>query len=417
LQKLKIGLLSYRSARFGGGQGVYVKDISSALLSMGHSIDVISGPPYPNLDKKIKLIKLPGLNLFETFSLKDRFKKLANKKNKNFNDYYEFVSAFFGGFPEPKTFGIRAKDFLSNNNTYDVIIDNQSLSYGMLEIQKKIPLIEIVHHPITVDYKYELDTSSSFKYRLSRHRWYSFLKMQKKVAPKLNKIIVPSVSSKRGVMKEFNVSEKKITVINNGLNTNEFSPINGVIRNPNRIITTASADVPLKGLDFSLKALKGLKKEYPKMHLIVIGKIKENGHTERLIKKLKLQESVFFESGISKDDIKKLYATSSISIVSSLYEGFGYPVIEAMSCGVPLVATNVASIPELTGNYATLIEPKNPKMLSNAIRDILNNYDYHINMAIEGRKHIIKTFNWTKITKQYEDIIYKSIEDFNNANF
>ena len=417
MQKLKIGLLSYRSARFGGGQGVYVKDISSALLSLGHSIDVISGPPYPNLDKNIKLIKLPGLNLFETFSLKDRFKKLANKKNKNFNDYYEFVSAFFGGFPEPKTFGIRAKDFLSNNNTYDVIIDNQSLSYGMLEIQKKIPLIEIVHHPITVDYKYELDASSSFKYRLSRHRWYSFLKMQKKVAPKLNKIIVPSVSSKRGVMKEFNVSEKKITVINNGLNTNEFSPINGVIRNPNRIITTASADVPLKGLDFSLKALKRLKKEYPKMHLIVIGKIKENGHTERLIKKLKLQESVFFKSGISKDDIKKLYATSSISVVSSLYEGFGYPVIEAMSCGVPLVATNVASIPELTGNYATLIEPKNAKMLSNAIRDILNNYDHHINMAIEGRKHIINTFNWTKITKQYEDIIYKSREDFNNANF
>ena len=72
---------------------------------------------------------------------------------------YEFISVLFGGFPEPKTFGIRANQYLSSNNHYDLIIDNQSLSYGMLEIQKRIPFIEIIHHPITIDYKYELQSS------------------------------------------------------------------------------------------------------------------------------------------------------------------------------------------------------------------------------------------------------------------
>ena len=185
MQKLNIAILSYRSAQFGGGQGVYVRDISYALYLMGHNVDVISGPPYPNLHPEINLIRLPGLNLFETFSFKKRLKKFFKKKSKSFYDYFEFFSVLFGGFPEPKTFGIRANTFLKDNKNYDLIIDNQSISDGMLEIQKRFPFIEIIHHPISIDYKYELESSKKFKYRISRHRWYSFLRMQKRVAPQL----------------------------------------------------------------------------------------------------------------------------------------------------------------------------------------------------------------------------------------
>ena len=88
-----------------------------------------------------------------------------------------------GGFPEPKTFGYRANKFLSKNN-YDVIIDNQSISYGMLNIQKNNPFIEIIHHPITFDFKFELAASKKIKYKISRYRWYSFLRMQKKLLQK-----------------------------------------------------------------------------------------------------------------------------------------------------------------------------------------------------------------------------------------
>ena len=189
MQQLNIAILSYRSAQFGGGQGVYVKDISYNLNQIGHKVDVISGPPYPNLDSRINLIKLPGLNLFETFSFKDRLYKFFKKKNKTLNDWYEFISVLFGGFPEMKTFGDRANIFIKNNNNYDVIIDNQSLSYGMIEIQKRVPFIEIIHHPITYDFKHELEASKKIKYKISRYRWYSFLKMQKKVAPKIKTII------------------------------------------------------------------------------------------------------------------------------------------------------------------------------------------------------------------------------------
>tara|TARA_B100001175_G_scaffold163077_1_gene138228 strand:- start:88 stop:1335 length:1248 start_codon:yes stop_codon:yes gene_type:complete len=412
LQKLNIAILSYRSAQFGGGQGVYIRDISLALKLKGHNVDVISGPPYPNLHDGINLIKLPGLNLFETFSFRDRLKKFLKKKNKKFEHYYEFFSVLLGGFPEPKTFGKRANRYLKLNNHYDLIIDNQSLSYGMIDIQKRFPFIEIIHHPITFDYKYELSSSGKIKYRISRHRWYSFLKMQKKVAPYIKRIITPSKSSKQGIVDEFNCKKANITVINNGIDTNEFSPVNEVTRNEFRLITTASADVPLKGLDFSLKALKKLKKDFPNMHLIVIGLIKKGGHTEKLIKKLGLENDVTFKSNLTKNEIKDCYSKSSIAIVSSLYEGFGYPVIEAMSCEVPLIATNVSSIPELTSEFAKLVDPKNEEMIYQSVKDILAEYDKYKKIAIKGRQHVIKNFNWIKITGEYENAIFETIKNF-----
>ncbi len=412
MQKLKIALLSYRSARFGGGQGVYIRDISFALSLMGHDVDVISGPPYPQLHEGIKLIKLPGLNLFETFSFKDRIEKFKKKKNKNMDDFYEFFLTLTGGFPELRTFGNRANKYLKENDDYDVVIDNQSISYGMIEIQKRFPFIEIIHHPITFDFKFELASSKKIKYKISRYLWYSFLKMQKRVAPQIKNIITPSQSSKNGIIAELKCKNSNITVINNGLDTQEFFPVPNSARNKNRLITTASADVPLKGLDYSLKALKLLKEENPKIHLIVIGGYKKDGHTERLIKELGIKQNVIFKKNITKNEITQLYSTSSVAIVSSLYEGFGYPVIEAMSCEVPIIATNVSSIPELVSDFGTLIEPKNENQLKENVLKVMENYDYFKDIAIKGRQHVVETFNWSKITSEYEKIIYDTIDRF-----
>ena len=416
MQKLKIAILSYRSAPFGGGQGIYIRDISRALSIMGHRIDVISGPPYPNLVDEINLIKLPGLDLLQTFSFKERLRIFYNIKNKKLVDFYEFISVLFGGFPEMRTFGYRANKFLKLSSHYDIIIDNQSLSYGILEIQKRFPLIEIIHHPISKDYKFEYETASSFLYKLSRHRWYSFLKMQKKVAKNINNIVTPSKNSKKDIVVDFGVNQKNINVINNGLDINIFIPYKNIKRDPFRLITTASADVALKGLDYSLRSLATLSKNFPEISLLVIGQLKKNGHTSRLIKELGIEDRVLFKTALTKEEIAKEYASSSVAIVSSLYEGFGYPVIEAMSCEIPLIATNTSSIPELVGDFATLIPPMNENELSEAIKKILNNYEKYKKIAESGRHHIIENFNWLKITQKYEDMIYKTIQDFNNAN-
>lgn len=421
MASLKILILSYRSAPFGGGQGIYVKDLSQALVNLGHEVTVFSGPPYPELDKKIVLIQSPGLNLFETFNFKDRFFKFINHKDKTTSDFYEFFSVLFGGFPEMRTFGVRAKKHVLKNK-YDLVIDNQSVSYGMEYIQILTPLIEVIHHPITMDLKYELSTNNNLIYRFSRHRWYSFLRMQKKVAPLLKNILTPSNNSKKDISKEFHVKPENISVIHNAVDSNIFRPYPEIKNLSQRLITTASADVPLKGLDFSLYALADLSKEFQDIELLVIGTLRKGGHTDRLIKKLNLNDRVIFKTGISKDEIAQEYAKSSVAIVSSLYEGFGYPVAEAMSCSIPLIATDVASIPEITDNFAILIPPKDSDAIRDSVRKILLEPDLYNKVAAKGRLHIKNKFNWQTIGKQYEELMNKVIKNHttiikgNNAN-
>jgi len=416
LSKLKIALLSYRSAPFGGGQGVYVHDISKALAMKGHQVDIISGPPYPKISENVNLIELPGLDLFQTFSFKERVRIFWEKKSKTRFDYFEFCSVLFGGFPEMLTFGYRAKDYLINNSDYDIVIDNQSISYGMLEIQKLLPLIEIIHHPITKDYEHDLQANNKLLYRFSRYRWYSFLKMQKKVAPHIKNIITPSLNSLKDISRDFKCNSNSMNVIHNGLDVDIFIPYSNIKRDQLRLITTASADVPLKGLDYTLEALSFLKKEFCDINLVVIGKLKQEGHTSRLIKRLGLENIIQFKTNLTKKEIAEEYACSSIAIVSSLYEGFGYPVIEAMSCSVPLIAANTSSIPELVGDYATLIPSRDSTSLAKSIKLVISDYEKYKNIAEKGRLHVLDNFSWTKITEEYESVIYKIIEDYKNAN-
>ena len=132
---MRIGILSYRSHPYSGGQGIYIKHLSKALSDRGHQVSVLSGPPYPELDESVELIKIPSLGLFETqnrvssFGLNLLFRPL---------DLYEWLTVMTGGFPEPYTFGKRLKKiFKKRLNEFDVVHDNQSLCYELLDFQKK----------------------------------------------------------------------------------------------------------------------------------------------------------------------------------------------------------------------------------------------------------------------------------------
>ncbi len=415
MHKLKIALLSYRSAPFSGGQGIFVKELSNALLKRGHEIDIISGPPMPMLEPGIKLIKLEGLNLFETFSFRDRLLKLWNKKDKDFLDYYDFFKTLIGGFPEMYSFGERAKKHLSQKKDYDIVIDNQSLSSGMLEIQKNYPFVEIIHHPITKDFKYDLIYSNGFIQRFFKKRWYSFLKMNKKVAPKLKKIITVSLNSKKDIAIDFKTDPKRIHVIPNGLDLEVFKKNDVLERENFKIVTVASADVPLKGLDTTLKAISLILDKYPNTKLSVVGNPRENGHTERLIRQLNLTNHVSFKTNLSKEEVAYEYQSSSLAVISSLYEGFGFPAAEAMACGTPIISSNSSALPEIVKDFGQLYEPGNPDVLKECIENFYLNRPLFNNLAQEGSLYANETFNWEKIALDYEEQFLETIQKFNSC--
>ena len=409
---LKIGLLSYRSHPYSGGQGIYVKHLSKALAELGHEVDVISGQPYPELDERVNLVKLPSLNIFEE---EDRFRSFKMNYLMNPLSLFEWLSVMTGGFPEPYTYGVRVNRYLKRRlGDYQIIHDNQSLSYALLHIQQNFPLVTTIHHPITRDHKLELENSKNWKQRLSSNRWHGFLRMQKKVAPSLKAIITPSHSSKIDISNEFSVNKDFIDVVHNGIDTETFKPNDNKKRIKNRIITTASADVPLKGLKYLINALPKIISLYPDTELVVIGKAKNNGETMKLIKKLNLLPHIHFKSNLKEEDIVDLYASAELAVIPSLYEGFGFGAGEAMSYGVPLISTLSGGLEDIVKGSCYEIEPGSSVQIENAVIDLFDNEEEMKRVALLGRKRILEKFNWRQAAKGYLAIYEREITRFSS---
>ena len=411
---MKIGLLSYRSNPFSGGQGIYVKHLSLALTKLGHQVDVISGPPYPDLHEDINLIQIPSLNLFE---LEDNLRLRSFRLSFLFNlaDFREWLGVLSGSFPEPYAFGKRVNIYLDKTSTdYDLIHDNQSLCYELINIQKEIPLVTTIHHPITRDRRLALEAAATWKERLSINRWHSFLRMQKKVAPQLNRIVCPSNQSKADVIEELKVNEGNVDVVLNGIDLDSFNRDERVEKKPYRIITTASADVPLKGLKFLIEAMTEIIEEIPEAHLMVLGRAKKEGDIAKQISRLNLEERISFRSGLSQSEVVSLYASSHICVIPSLYEGFGFGAGEAMACGLPLISTQSGGLKEVIGQDAVIIEARSSKAIVKAVKDLFSNKEKQLALSRAGRKRMENEFNWMKAAEAYEEIYSKTIKEFRN---
>ena len=405
---LRIALLGYRSHPHVGGQGIYLHYLSKALVELGHSVDVFSGPPYPELDARVRLIKIPSLDLYAhpnpTCALRlQHFLSLA--------DFYEWWSKLSGAFGEPYCFGRRLRAYFKKHQPqYDIVHDNQSLCYGLLDLQKRgVNLIATVHHPITRDRDLALAAASGKGQRWLINRWYSFLAMQKTVVQQLNHVITVSQQSRRDIVAAFDRPADKIQVIANGVDTCIFKPLAHIARQPMRLITTASSDQPLKGLGVLLRALAQLRGEFPALHLLVIGKLKENGETQQELQSLYLQDAVQFKSGISNEELVAEYAQASIAIVPSLYEGFGLPAAEAMACGVPLICSDGGALPEVVGDAARLVRAGDVQQLQAALRELLNDQGAREHWGAKGRAHILQQLSWDCVAKKMERFYYHSI--------
>ena len=411
---MKIGLLSYRSHPYSGGQGIYIKHLSKALSDLGHGVSVLSGPPYPELHDSVQLIQIPSLGMFET---EDRMKLFSLKLLFRPLDLYEWITVMTGGFPEPYTYGKRVYKYLKNNKKdFDIILDNQSLCGSLLKIQDLLPLAVTIHHPITKDHKLEMQNASNWKERLSSMRWHNFLPMQKRVAPKLNKIICVSAPSKEDIVKEFLVEDNKIEVILNGIDINRFVPSPSDSVKANRIITTASADIPLKGLKYLIQALPEILKSFPKTTLTVIGKAPSNSEVSKLISNLDLKEIISFKSGISENEIVDLYHASEIAVIPSLYEGFGFGAGEAMACGVPLISTHSGGLKEVVGDCAIKILPSSADEIEKAVINLFNNQEKRKELSAKGRQRMETKFDWKIAASSYEASFQEVIESFNNEH-
>ena len=392
---LRIALLCYRGNPFSGGQGVYARNLSRELAALGHTVEVFAGQPYPVLDEGVRFTPVPSLDLYRE---PDPFRTPHPREYRDLIDLLEVGTMWTAGFPEPNTFSLRAARLLARRRAeFDLVHDNQCLGYGLLRLPRLgLPTVATIHHPIQVDRALDLAAASGFK-RVTTRRWYAFTKMQGRVARRLPEVITVSSSSAAQISEHYGVLPDRISTIPIGTDVHRFSPDPAVPKVRGRIVTTASADSPLKGLGVLVDAFAKVRAEYDHAELTVIGRPKPGGAVEQAIERYGLGGCVRFVSELSEEDLVHTLRTAEVACVPSLYEGFSLPAVEAMAVGLPLVSTTGGAIPEVAGVHGetTLaVPPGDVEALAAALAKLLGDPDLRELLGSAARERAVTRFTW-----------------------
>ncbi|GAA5061859.1 glycosyltransferase family 4 protein [Nocardia callitridis] len=406
---MRIALLSYRSKPHCGGQGVYVRRLSAGLAELGHEVEVFSGQPYPeDLDPRVRLTEVASLDLYRE---PDPFRTPRPGEIRDRIDLLELATMWTAGFPEPRTFSLRAARILRERAAdFDVVHDNQCLGTGLLDIARHLPLVATIHHPITKDR--ELDVAAAIWRRKPLvRRWYGFLDMQMRVARALPDLITVSSSSAADIAEDFSVVPERLRTVPLGVDTELFAP-GTAPRHAGRIVAVASADKPLKGITHLLHALAALRVTHA-VELSLVAKLEPNGPTEKLIAELGLSDIVTVHSGLTDQELAALLRSAEIACIPSLYEGFSLPAVEAMASGTPLVVSRTGALPEVVGpegECAELTTPGAAEELGTTLGALLDSPARRERMSLACRERAVSVFSWESVAAQTVEVYQRAID-------
>lgn len=217
------------------------------------------------------------------------------------------------------------------------------------------------------------------------------------------------------LQKIYAVPKQKIKLFYNAI---EDHKIRNSLRDPHeKSIICVGGFKEGKGQDVLLKAMPKLLAYYPGLKLTLVGGGETETKIRDLVNELNIKDSVIFTGWISRlKEILFHVANADIAIVPSLYEAFPYVVVEAMSVGVPVIASNVGGIPEVIrdGNNGFLVNPDDPNLLAEKILLLLGNDELRKTMGQNARESFLTNFELKKaISKQADWLIEKTLENRN----
>ncbi len=415
---MRICLLTYRGNPYSGGQGIYIYYLAREFQRMGHEVEVIAGPPFPEISEGVILHRLKSLSIYHPeSSLRTGLPKVRNSA-----DLYELCATQQGMFVEPLTFSLRAYAKLKElckQRRFDIIHDNQSLGYGLLLMKRlNIPVIATIHHPLPIDREADLEQANGLRERWRIRKFYSFIRMQAFVSRRLERIITVSQSAAKRTEHFFKVPTEKLRVVYNGIDTQIYGINEKASRKRDGLIMVGNTDDRKKGVLYLLKALQLLQKDGIKL-TIVDDAERHSTYTDdagplpsyglKLVRKLNLDGLVHFTGRLTCEELVQHYSAAQIAVVPSVYEGFGLPAAEAMSCGTPVIASTGGALPEVVGDAGILVPSGRADALAAAIRQLLNDEQAQQRMREAGRKRVEAKFNWEQAARKtlevYQEVI------------
>jgi glycosyltransferase involved in cell wall biosynthesis len=404
---VRIALLTYRGNMYCGGQGIYTAYLAREWQRAGHEVHVIAGPPLPSLDPGIALHEIPNANVFG-FPMPEVLRKTPVRRLFDPLTFWELGVSRFGVFPEMQTFGARLFlrwPELMRKHRFDVVFDNQCLSWGLLGLQATgVPVVSVIHHPLHLDREADFAIDPSFVKRVRRTLYFPLL-MQQQVAKRLARIVTVSEASRREIERCFGIPEKEVRVVYNGTDADLFAPTPGQ-RVETDLLFVGRTEDRKKGIGTLLQAM-ALLPEHITLK-IIDGRIPDHGLVPRLIEKYGIAHRVVLERRwLELPDLIAQYSTARAAVVPSHFEGFGFPASEAMSCGVPVVASDAGALPEVIGpdgHAGRLFASRDPQALATAIAELLSDPQRCAQMGRNARARVQSVFRWSDAAAQLVEV-------------
>ena len=405
---MRIALLTYRGNMFCGGQGVYAAALARGLHELGHEVHVISGPPAPDLEPGIPLHVIPNENFFglpmaQALPKDNPFRALVP------GNLWELGLTRLGVFPEMTAFGFRLLlrwRELQRKHRFDVVLDNQSLSWGLLLLQATgIPVAAMVHHPLHIDRIADFEMDPRFRRKIRRTLYFPLF-MQEFVVPRLARILTVSNASAVEIERYFGVPQKEISVVYNGTDSDVFRPLDRPKETD--LIFIGRTEDRKKGIPYLLDALAQTPEHVTLK--IVDGRIPDDGLVPRKLRELGLEKRVVLvKRMLSIEELVEQYSTARIALVPSFFEGFGFPASEAMACGLPVIATIGGALPEVvgtSGEAGRVVAFRDPAALAAAITELCTLPHARVaEMGRAARRRVERVFSWREAAGRTADVL------------
>ncbi|HPS88118.1 MAG TPA: glycosyltransferase family 4 protein [Spirochaetota bacterium] len=406
---MRVLILGYRGNPYCGGQGIYIYNLSRELAKLGVTVDVMVGPPYPDsLEEWATVYKIENLNMWSIKTKDIPYEKLKRIFSPwNFLDY---ILTRLHMFPEMETFSFRAffaLEQILKTKRYDLIHDIQSLGWATVPMKGYgIPVVTTVHHPLTKDREADLQRNWGIWDKTTTILFYPLV-MQGFVIRRVDRVITSFKEGVDELKKAFRVKKERVSVVYNGMDVDMFQNT-GEPREENALLFVGNTEDTKKGLVYLFEAMTMLPEEVT-LTIVDDGPPKKMTAGD-LIKKYNLGHRVRFTGKLSYDQLVSIYSRKTILVMSSLFEGFGLPAVEAMSCKTPVVVTTSGSLKEVVSpDCGILVPPKDPVALKDAIMKLLKNKKMREKMGKNGRKWAVDNFSWPVAAKNtlevYKDVI------------
>ncbi len=275
----------------------------------------------------------------------------------------------------------------------------------------RVPYIITVHDLIRY---FDMDGEETF-IRSPNRRDRHYLNLDFEGIRKAMRIIAVSQSTKDDLMHCLDIPDKRISVVHEGIDHSLFQPVSQRIYN-HPYILFVSTEHPRKNFTTLLKAFSQLKSE-PRFKELKLVKVGDAGGQETdfrsetmgVVESLKLSREVIFTDFVPEADLPAYYSGAEVFVLPSLYEGFGFPVLEAMACGCPVITSNTSSLPEVVGEAGIMVDPHNTDSLAQAMSKVLTDSKLRDNMIRKGLEQA-KSFSWEKAAEQTLEV-YNKVEN------